>query len=63
MSVAVGSVLLAFLVGVPLGLIAGYCGGWVDTVIMRPVDMLLALPALLLAIALIAIVGPGRRSR
>ena len=59
LSVAVGSVLLAFLVGVPLGLVAGYCGGWVDTVIMRPVDMLLALPALLLAIALIAIVGPG----
>jgi len=59
LSVAVGSVVVAFVVGVPLGLIAGYRGGWVDTVIMRPVDMLLALPALLLAIALIAIVGPG----
>ncbi len=59
LSVAVGSVVLAFVVGIPLGLIAGYHGGWVDTVIMRPVDMLLALPALLLAIALIAIVGPG----
>ena len=59
LSVAVGSVVLAFVVGIPLGLIAGYHGGWVDTLIMRPVDMLLALPALLLAIALIAIVGPG----
>jgi peptide/nickel transport system permease protein len=59
LSVAVGSVVLAFLIGVPLGLVAGYRGGWVDTVIMRPIDMLLALPALLLAVALIAILGPG----
>jgi len=59
LSVAIGSVALAFLVGVPLGLLAGYYGGWVDTLIMRPVDMLLALPALLLAVALIAILGPG----
>ncbi len=59
LSVAVGSVLLAFAIGVPLGLLAGFRGGWLDTAIMRPVDMLLALPALLLAIALIAIIGPG----
>jgi peptide/nickel transport system permease protein len=59
LAVAVGSVVVAFAAGIPLGLVAGYRGGWVDTVIMRPVDMLLALPALLLAIALIAIVGPG----
>ena len=59
LAVAVGSVVVAFAAGIPLGVVAGYRGGWVDTVIMRPVDMLLALPALLLAIALIAIVGPG----
>jgi peptide/nickel transport system permease protein len=59
LSVAVGSVVLAFTVGVPLGLLAGYHGGWIDTLIMRPIDMLLALPALLLAVALIAILGPG----
>jgi peptide/nickel transport system permease protein len=59
LGVAVGSTLLAFLVGVPLGLYAGYHGGWVDTVIMRPIDMVLALPAMLLAVALIAIIGPG----
>ncbi len=59
LGVSVGSVVLAFIVGVPIGLLAGYRGGWVDTLIMRPVDMLLALPALLLAVALIAIVGPG----
>jgi peptide/nickel transport system permease protein len=59
LTVAVGSTLAAFLVGVPLGLYAGYHGGWVDTAIMRPIDMVLALPAMLLAVALIAIIGPG----
>jgi peptide/nickel transport system permease protein len=59
LSVAIGSVLLAVLVGVPLGLLAGYFRKWTDTVIMRPLDMLLALPALLLAVALIAVTGPG----
>jgi peptide/nickel transport system permease protein len=57
--VAVGSVLLAFLIGVPLGMLAGYHRRWVDTLITRPVDMLLAFPALLLAVALIAVIGPG----
>jgi peptide/nickel transport system permease protein len=59
--VAVGSVVLAFVIGVPLGIVAGYHRGWVDTVITRPVDMLLAFPALLLAVALIAVIGPGTR--
>ena len=59
LGVAVGSTLVAFLVGIPLGLYAGYHGGWVDTAIMRPIDMVLALPAMLLAVALIAIIGPG----
>jgi peptide/nickel transport system permease protein len=59
LSVAIGSVALAFLIAVPLGLLSGFSGGWVDSIIMRPLDLLLALPALLLAITLIAIVGPG----
>lgn len=59
LAVAVGSVLLALVVGTTVGLIAGYFGGWVDTLLMRPIEMLLALPALLLAVSLIAIVGPG----
>lgn len=59
LSVAIGSVALAFAVGAPIGLVAGFRGGWVDTLLMRPIDLLLALPALLLAVALIAIVGPG----
>jgi len=59
LAVAVASVLISLLVGVPLGLISGYFGGWLDTVVMRPIDVLLAFPALLLAIAIIAILGPG----
>ena len=59
LAVAIGSVLLALTVGVPLGLIAGYFGGPVDSLLMRPVDLLLALPALLLALSLISVIGPG----
>ncbi|GGL99716.1 ABC transporter permease [Nakamurella endophytica] len=59
LSIAIGSVLLAMAVGIPIGLIAGYAGGWTDLVLMRAVDLLLAFPALLLAISLIAILGPG----
>jgi peptide/nickel transport system permease protein len=46
-------------VGVTLGLIAGYYGGTIDTVIMRLVDVLYAFPFLILAIAVVAILGPG----
>jgi peptide/nickel transport system permease protein len=59
LAVAVASVLISLSVGVPLGLFAGYFGGWIDTLVMRPIDVLLAFPALLLAIAIIAILGPG----
>ncbi len=52
-------VLAAGLVGVPLGLLGGYAGGWTDTVIMRFLDFLLAVPAILLAMAIIAVLGPG----
>jgi peptide/nickel transport system permease protein len=57
--VAIGSVVVALAIGIPIGLVAGYFGGWVDTLLMRPIDLLLALPAMLLAVALIAILGPG----
>src|SRR5438270_5545277 len=60
LSISLGAVGVALLVGIPLGVVAGYFSGWVDALLMRPVDLLLALPALLLAISLIAIVGPGR---
>ena len=57
--VSLSSVIVATGLAVPLGLMAGYFGGWVDTSISRSVDMLLVLPAMLLAITLIAILGPG----
>ncbi|MEP7454457.1 ABC transporter permease subunit [Phyllobacterium sp. SB3] len=45
--------------GIFLGVIAGYFRGWVDTVIMRLMDVILAFPSLLLALVLVAIIGPG----
>ncbi len=57
--IGVGATFLAALFGMPLGLWAGFRGGWVDGVIMRGVDTLLAIPPVLLAMALVAITGPG----
>jgi peptide/nickel transport system permease protein len=57
--VAVVSVVFAVLVGVTIGLLAGYLGGWFDTVLMRIVDVMFAFPVLLLALAVVAILGPG----
>lgn len=59
LSVAVMAVGLAVLVGVPLGLLSGYFGGIIDTVVMRIVDALLSLPFVVLAIAVVAAIGPG----
>jgi ABC-type dipeptide/oligopeptide/nickel transport system permease subunit len=53
------SVSLAILVGSILGAVSGYLGGWVDQAIMRFMDILLAFPGLLLAIAVVSILGPG----
>lgn len=59
LAVGLGVVALAFAVGVALGTVSGYFGGWVDAVIMRCVDALLSFPALVLAIALAAALGPS----
>ena len=56
--VGVSSVLLALFVGVPLGLIAGYYGGRVDSLVMRAMDLVLAFPIYLLAIILMVIFTP-----
>ncbi|MBN9414872.1 peptide ABC transporter permease [bacterium SCN 62-11] len=58
-SLAVGifSVSISVLVGVPLGALAGYAGRWVDTLIMRLMDLLLAFPSILLAIAIVTVLG------
>jgi peptide/nickel transport system ATP-binding protein/peptide/nickel transport system permease protein len=50
---------IALLVGVPLGLLAGYRSGWFDRVTMRVVEVVLALPALVVAIAAVSATGPG----
>lgn len=49
----------AILMGILLGSVAAYVGGWVDNLIMRLLDVLLAFPSLLLAIAIVSVLGPG----
>ena len=56
------SVMVAVCVGVPLGVLAGYFGGWVDQIIARMTDALLAMPFLILAIALATFLGPSLRN-
>jgi len=57
--IGLSTVSLAIVVGTVLGAVAGYAGGWADNVIMRFMDVLLAFPALLLAIAIVTVLGPG----
>src|SRR5215211_6244965 len=54
--------LSAMVVGVLLGLIAGYYGGWLDSLIMRAVDLLWAFPVIILAVAMVAVFGAGFRN-
>ncbi len=56
---AIASVIIAALVGSLIGLVAGYRGGWVDTVAMRTMDVLLSFPLILLAIMVVAALGTG----
>ncbi|HET9910351.1 MAG TPA: ABC transporter permease [Anaerolineales bacterium] len=53
------TVTFAIIIGTVLGALAGYFGGWIDNVIMRVMDVLLAFPSLLLAIAIVTVLGPG----
>jgi len=62
LAVGVAAVTLALAVGVLLGAAAGWAGGWVDEAIARVIDVLLAFPGLLLAIALAAVLGPSLRN-
>ncbi len=59
LSVGVSSVTIGAIVGVTLGLISGFFGGFLDEIIMRSADVLFAFPGILLAIAVVAILGPG----
>lgn len=63
-SLGVGStvVILSLSVGTLLGVLAGFYGGWVDALIMRFVDILMSLPSILLALVIVAILGPSLRN-
>lgn len=56
------AVLFPFVLGTVLGSLAGYFGGWVDTIIMRVVDIVVAFPFFVLIIALVFVLGPGEKS-
>ena len=53
------AVLLAAGIGIPVGLAAGYVGKWIDNLISRIIDIMLAFPGILLALAVVALLGPG----
>ena len=59
MFVAVASVSVSLLIGATLGMLAGWRRGWVEVVIMRFVDVMLSIPAILLAVLAVAVAGPG----
>jgi len=55
-------VTIALVIGSFLGALAGYVGGWFDNIVMRVMDVVLGFPALVLAIAIVAVLGPGLRN-
>jgi len=57
--IGVIAVAIGLVLGVPIGLISGFYGGWIDALMMRLVDVMLAFPSTLLAIGMVAILGPG----
>jgi peptide/nickel transport system permease protein len=59
LTVGICSVAISAFFGVVLGLLAGYFGRWVDSIIMRTMDVLFAFPEILLALAIVAALGPG----
>ncbi|MDQ2787095.1 MAG: ABC transporter permease [Chloroflexota bacterium] len=62
LGVSVASVVIATFIGVWLGLVAGYYRGWVETIIMRAMDVLLSFPTIILAIAIVSALGPSIRN-
>ena len=59
LQVGVITVGFAIVIGTLIGAVAGFRGGWVDNILMRMMDVLLAFPSLLLAIAIVTVIGPG----
>jgi peptide/nickel transport system permease protein len=62
LQIAVLGVVFPFIIGTLLGTVAGFFGGWIDTIFMRLVDIILAFPFLVLMLSIIAILGPGLSS-
>ncbi len=64
LSLQIGFVTITFaiIIGGIIGALAGFIGGWLDNILMRLMDVLLAFPSLLLAIAIVAVLGPGLRN-
>ncbi len=60
--IAVSSVAIAVFVGTIVGLVTGYFGGWIDLLVMRVVDVFLGFPPIILALAIIAALGPGAQN-
>jgi len=54
-----GAVIVGLMIGVPFGMMAGYYGRWVDAIFARVIDVLLAFPGIVLALAVVAVTGPG----
>ncbi len=59
LEIGISTVSFAIIIGLSLGAFSGFFGGWTDNIIMRLMDVLLAFPSLLLAIAIVAVLGPG----
>ena len=59
LQIGVSTISFAIVIGGLLGALAGFVGGWLDDLIMRSLDVLMAFPSLLLAIAIVAVLGPG----
>jgi ABC-type dipeptide/oligopeptide/nickel transport system permease subunit len=59
LQIGISTISFAILVGGILGAVSGFFGGWVDNLIMRIMDVLMAFPSLLLAIAIVSVLGPG----
>jgi len=59
LSIAVISVVCSTIIGTVVGLVAGYFGGWIDLLLMRITDIFLGFPAIVLALSIVAVLGPG----
>lgn len=62
LQIGVVTITAAIIIGGLLGALAGFIGGWLDNVIMRSMDVLMAFPSLLLAIAIVSVLGPGLKN-